>query len=109
MTVKAATSVAKLKYNDDISYSPITVLPLPAFVFIRVWNRMRKASRDGRLRPLGLGIGIILFFLTRIPPLVLGLGGLDIGYGLVFVAYLVIWLSMTSRMDRIFVSKQIRL
>jgi hypothetical protein len=87
----------------------IAVLLLPAFVFIGVWNRMRKASRDGRLRPLGLGIGIILFFLTRIPPLVLGLGGLDIGYGLVFASYFVIWLSMTGRMDRLFMNKQIHL
>ncbi len=45
--------------------------------------------------------GIILFLATRIPPMVMGLGGLDFGYGLVVVSFFAFWLALTGRIDKI--------
>ncbi len=79
----------------------IGILLLPAFVFLGVWNRMRKNNAPRRYRPFGLALGIFLYFLSRIPPIVLGLPGLDWGYGAVFFSYFSMWLALTGRMDRI--------
>ncbi len=78
----------------------IAILLLPAIVFLGVWNRMRKENASGRYRPLGLALGIILYFVTRVPPLVIGLPGLDYGYGAVFISYFMMWLAFTGRLDK---------
>lgn len=79
----------------------IGIMLLPSVVFIGVWRRMRKNGTPGSLRPLGVAIGIILFFVIRIPPMVIGLGGLDYGYGLVILSFLTFWSALTGRLDRI--------
>ncbi|MFX1369309.1 MAG: hypothetical protein ACFFAY_11995 [Promethearchaeota archaeon] len=74
---------------------------LPAVIFLGVFLRMRAKGAPGRLKPFGMALGIILFFAIRVPPLVAGIGGLDYGYGLVFLSYLVSWSAMTGRLDKI--------
>lgn len=79
----------------------IGLMLLPAAVFLGVWRRMRKKGVSGSLRPLGVAVAIILFFLIRLPPMVLGFGGLDYGYGLVFISFLMFWSALTGRLDRV--------
>jgi hypothetical protein len=79
----------------------IGLMLLPAAVFLGVWRRMRKRGISGSLRPLGVAVAIVLFFLIRLPPMVLGLGGLDYGYGLVCISFLMFWSALTGRLDRI--------
>ncbi|MFW9861810.1 MAG: hypothetical protein ACFFEX_03790 [Candidatus Thorarchaeota archaeon] len=73
---------------------------LPVFLFIGVWWRMRKANAPGRLRPLGIGLGILLFLAIRIPFLIIGAPGVDPGYALVTISFVVSWLALTGRLDR---------
>jgi hypothetical protein len=82
----------------------IGIMLLPSFVFLGVWRRMRKNKIAGSLRPLGVAIAIILFFVIRLPPMITGIGGLDYGYGLVMLSFLVFWTSLTGRLDKIITS-----
>jgi len=79
----------------------IGIMLLPSFVFFGAWKRMRTNKISGSLRPLGISVAIILFFLIRLPPMVFGLGGLDYGYGWVVASFLVFWTAITGRLDRI--------
>jgi len=79
----------------------IGIMLLPSIVFFGAWKRMRKNKISGSLRPLGISVAIILFFLIRLPPMVFGLGGLDYGYGWVVASFLVFWTAITGRLDRI--------
>ncbi len=51
-------------------------------------------------RPLGMVVGIILFFIARLSPLLLGVGGLDWGYSVVIEGFLVSWLAITGRLNK---------
>jgi hypothetical protein len=73
---------------------------LPVVLFGNVWRRMKKQNQPGRLRPLGIALGILLFLVIRIPILLIGILGLDPGYALVTISYLVSWLALTGRLDR---------
>jgi hypothetical protein len=84
-----------------ITVPMIAIMLLPAVIFLGVFWRMRAKGSPGRLRPLGIALGIILFFATRLPPLIAGIEGLDYGYGLVFISYLVSWSAMTGRLDKV--------
>ena len=79
----------------------IAVMLLPSFVFLGVWKRMRSNKIAGSLRPLGVAIAIILFFIIRLPPMVIGIAGLDYGYGLVVLSFLIFWTALTGRLDRV--------
>jgi len=78
----------------------IGLMLLPSFLFLGAWRRMRKNNIAGSIRPLGVAIAIILFFIIRLPPMVLELAGLDYGYGLVIVSFLMFWSALTGRLDR---------
>ncbi len=78
----------------------LVVFLLPVMLFGNVWRRMKKQDAPGRLRPLGIALGILLFLVIRIPILLLGILGLDPGYAIVTVSYLVSWLAITGRLDR---------
>ncbi|MFW9889731.1 MAG: hypothetical protein ACFFER_16200, partial [Candidatus Thorarchaeota archaeon] len=73
---------------------------LPVLLFGNVWRRMRKQAQPGRLRPLGIALGILLFLLIRIPILLIGILGLDPGYGLVTISFFVSWMALTGRLDK---------
>ncbi|MFX0108590.1 MAG: hypothetical protein ACFE7R_09920 [Candidatus Hodarchaeota archaeon] len=73
---------------------------LPAILFIRVGLQMRTAGAPGRLRPLGIGVGILLFLAIRIPFMLLNLPGVDPGYALISMSFLVSWLALTGRLDK---------
>ncbi|MFX0054662.1 MAG: hypothetical protein ACFFAX_13315 [Promethearchaeota archaeon] len=73
---------------------------LPVILFGNVWRRMKKQNQPGRLRPLGIALGILLFLVIRIPILLIGILGLDPGYALVTVSYFVSWMALTGRLDR---------
>ncbi|MFX1261019.1 MAG: hypothetical protein ACFFAZ_02930 [Promethearchaeota archaeon] len=73
---------------------------LPVFLFGNVWRRMRKQAQPGRLRPLGIALGILLFLIIRIPILLIGILGLDPGYALVTISFFVSWMALTGRLDR---------
>jgi len=80
---------------------PLLVLFLiPVVLFTRVWARMRKVGAPGRLRPLGIGLGVLLFLVIRIPFMLLNIPGVDPAYALVTVSFIVSWLAITGRMDR---------
>ncbi|MFW9842680.1 MAG: hypothetical protein ACFFES_17435, partial [Candidatus Thorarchaeota archaeon] len=79
----------------------IGIMLLPSFVFLGVWRRMHTRKVAGSLRPLGVAIAIFLFFLIRLPPMVIGIGGLDYGYGVVLVSFLMFWAALTGRLDKI--------
>lgn len=78
----------------------IMLMLLPSLVFLGVWKRMRTNNIAGSLRPLGVAIAIILFFVIRLPPMVLGYGGLDYGYGWVILSFVMFWSALTGRLDR---------
>jgi hypothetical protein len=80
----------------------IGLMLLPSILFLGAWRRMRNKGTPGRLRPLGVAIAILLFFLIRLPTIVIGIGGLDYSYGLVFLSFLMFWLAFTRRLDRIY-------
>jgi hypothetical protein len=73
---------------------------VPVLLFANVWRRMRKQAAPGRLRPLGIAAGILLFLVIKIPFLLLALPGIDPGYALVTVSFLVSWMALTGRLDR---------
>jgi hypothetical protein len=78
----------------------IGLMLLPSVLFFGAYRRMRKNRIAGSIRPLGVSVAIILFFIIRLPPMVLGLGGLDYGYGLVILSFLMFWTALTGRLDR---------
>jgi hypothetical protein len=78
----------------------LVMFMLPVFLFGNVWRRMRKQSQPGRLRPLGIALGILLFLIIRIPILLIGITGLDPGYALVTISFFVSWMALTGRLDR---------
>ncbi|TFG30676.1 hypothetical protein EU527_14100 [Candidatus Thorarchaeota archaeon] len=78
----------------------IVLFFLPIFLFLITWKRMKSAGTTGRSRPLGMAIGLLLYILIRFPFLLLEFPFLDPGYGFVFVAFVVFWLSITGRLER---------
>jgi hypothetical protein len=84
-----------------IAVPTIAIMILPSIVFLGVWKRMRANKIPGSLRPLGVAVGIILFFVIRLPPMIIGLGGLDYGYGMVVLSFLMFWTALTGRLDKI--------
>ncbi|MFX1485104.1 MAG: hypothetical protein ACFFCP_18140, partial [Promethearchaeota archaeon] len=95
------TSIGEIFLNLIYIIVPtIGIMLLPSIVFFGAWRRMRKNKISGSLRPLGISIAIILFFVIRLPPMVLGIGGLDYGYGWVIASFLVFWTAITGRLDR---------
>ncbi|TXT54535.1 MAG: membrane protein of unknown function [Candidatus Thorarchaeota archaeon] len=79
----------------------ILIMVLPAFVFMGVWKRMRNEKVPGRMRPFGLGLAIFLVFAIRLPVLIISFPGLDYSYGLSIVSFLIFWLAITGRLDKI--------
>lgn len=73
---------------------------IPVFLFVGVWRRMKKANAAGKMRPLGMSIGLLLFLIIRISFLLLDVPYFDPGYGLVALPFVVFWLSITGRLDR---------
>ncbi|TFG32124.1 hypothetical protein EU528_04265 [Candidatus Thorarchaeota archaeon] len=98
-------------YPDPISVAVIRwiylVLPvmalffIPVVIFFRVWRRMKAAGTAGRMRPLGLSIGLLVYILIRFPLMLVDFEPLDPSYGLISIAFFVLWLSTTGRLDRI--------
>ncbi|MHA2299626.1 MAG: hypothetical protein ACXACD_01590 [Candidatus Thorarchaeota archaeon] len=78
----------------------LVMFMVPVLLFANVWRRMKKQSAPGRLRPLGIAVGILLFLVIKIPFLLLALPGIDPGYALVTVSFLVSWMALTGRLDR---------
>ncbi|MFW9958261.1 MAG: hypothetical protein ACFFCT_09320 [Candidatus Odinarchaeota archaeon] len=96
----APISTAFLNYY----YLGIPVLILffvPVILFARVWRRMKSARTPGRMRPLGMSIGILIYIIIRFTFLLLEFPTVDPGYGLVVIPYAVLWLSITGRLDRL--------
>jgi hypothetical protein len=94
-----AISVAFLAYY----YLAVPVLLLfivPIFTFAGAWRRMKKAGAPGRMRPLGMSLGLLLFVVIRVTFMLLDLQYFDPGYALVAGAFAVFWLSITGRLDR---------
>jgi hypothetical protein len=73
---------------------------VPVILFASAWRRMSKAGSPGRMRPLGMSIGLLIYIAIRFTFLLLEFPFLDPGYGLVVVGYAVLWLSITGRLDR---------
>ncbi|MFX1266246.1 MAG: hypothetical protein ACFFH0_12745 [Promethearchaeota archaeon] len=73
---------------------------LPVILFSGVWWRMRSTDLPGRMRPLGLALGILLYIAIRVPILLVQIPGVDPGYALVTVSFLASWLAVTGRLDR---------
>ncbi|MFW9845440.1 MAG: hypothetical protein ACFFD6_01725 [Candidatus Thorarchaeota archaeon] len=78
----------------------LIVFLLPVILFSNVWRRMKAQGAPGRLRPLGIALGILLFLVIRIPILLIGILGLDPGYALVTISFFVSWMALTGRLDR---------
>ncbi len=96
----APISVAFLNYV----YLGVPVMILffvPVLLFAGVWRRMKRAGTPGRMRPLGMSIGILIYIMIRFAFLLLEFPTLDPGYGLVAVPLGVLWLSITGRLDRL--------
>ncbi|MHA2003715.1 MAG: hypothetical protein ACW960_06350 [Candidatus Thorarchaeota archaeon] len=73
---------------------------VPVLLFGNVWRRMKQENAPGRLRPLGIAVGILLFLVIKIPFLLLALPGIDPGYALVTASFFVSWMALTGRLDR---------
>ena len=73
-------------------------LPVPIFLF--VWWRIRTTDSTASRRPLGMAMGIILYFVARLPPLFVLATGVHIGYAAVTASFLVTWLAITGRLSR---------
>jgi hypothetical protein len=73
---------------------------LPVILFASAWRRMSKAGTPGRMRPLGMSIGLLIYIVIRFTFILLEFPFLDPGYGLVSIGYVVLWLSITGRLDR---------
>jgi Na+/proline symporter len=73
---------------------------LPVVLFAGAWRRMSKAGSPGKMRPLGMSIGLLIYIAIRFTFLLLEFPFLDPGYGLVVVGFAVLWLSITGRLDR---------
>ncbi len=78
----------------------LVMFMVPVLLFGNVWRRMKKQSAPGRLRPLGIAVGILLFLVIKIPFLLIALPGIDAGYALVTVSFFVSWMALTGRLDR---------
>ncbi len=80
----------------------VTMQILPAIIFGFIWKRMSRKRQPGRIRPLGLGVGILSLFLISIPfTVLLQRPGIELGYGLVWISYTLIWLAVTGRLTRL--------
>ncbi|MHA2071600.1 MAG: hypothetical protein ACW985_07415, partial [Candidatus Thorarchaeota archaeon] len=60
---------------------------VPVLLFGNVWRRMKQENAPGRLRPLGIAVGILLFLVIKIPFLLLALPGIDPGSALVTASF----------------------
>jgi hypothetical protein len=78
----------------------LVMFMLPVLLFGNVWRRMKQGDAPGRLRPLGIAMGILLFLVIKIPFLLLAFPGIDLGYALVTVSFFVSWMALTGRLDR---------
>jgi len=78
----------------------LVVFFLPVPIFMAVWRRMRVAGSLAAGRPLGMAIGIILYFVARLPPLLLLMEGVHYGYAAVLVSFFVTWLAITGRFNK---------
>jgi hypothetical protein len=74
---------------------------VPVFLFAGAWWRMKKSGAAGRMRPLGMSLGLLIFIIIRVTFLVLDLPYLDPGYAMVSGAFVVFWLSITGRLDKL--------
>ncbi|RDE15233.1 MAG: hypothetical protein C4K48_04100 [Candidatus Thorarchaeota archaeon] len=73
---------------------------VPVFLFAGAWRRMKKAGTAGRMRPLGMSMGLLLFLIIRVAFLLADIQFGDPGYALVAIPFAVLWLSITGRLDR---------
>ena len=83
----------------------IIIFFLPVILFLRTWKSMQRAGASGRSRPLGLAIGLLLYILIRIPLMLFeqevgAIFGFDASYAFVSISFIVLWLSITGRMER---------
>jgi len=38
---------------------------LPVFLFAGAWRRMKRAGTAGRMRPLGMAVGLLMYIIIR--------------------------------------------
>jgi hypothetical protein len=76
----------------------VFLLPVP--IFLAVWWRMRASGSLAAGRPLGLALGIIVYFAARLPPLLLLQTGVHFGYAAVTASFLLAWAAMTGRLNK---------
>jgi hypothetical protein len=87
--------------NYAVIAVPVVLLyVIPVFTFAGAWRRMKRSGASGRMRPLGMSLGLLIFLAIRVTFLLLDIQSLDPGYALVAGAFAVFWLSITGRLDR---------
>ncbi|MBE0527091.1 MAG: hypothetical protein IH631_09125, partial [Candidatus Thorarchaeota archaeon] len=59
------------------------------------------AGTAGRMRPLGMSLGLLAYILIRFPLMLVDFEPLDPSYGLIFIGFFILWLSITGRLDKI--------
>jgi hypothetical protein len=79
----------------------IGVFFLPVVLFAGVWWRMKASKTRGAMRPLGLSLGLLIYLVIRIPYVILDIPGLDPSYGLVAISFILFWLAITGRLERL--------
>jgi len=95
----APISVALVNYI--LLVLPVMVLFfLPVVIFFRVWRTMSKAGTAGKMRPLGLSLGLLAYILIRFPLMLLDILDLDPSYGFIAIGFCILWLAITGRLDR---------
>ncbi|MCK5238108.1 MAG: hypothetical protein KAR33_01095 [Candidatus Thorarchaeota archaeon] len=89
-------------YRDNLLLMLIilVVFFLPVPIFLAVWRKMRAAGSLAAGRPLGMAMGIILYFGARLPPLLALWTGLHIGYAAVSISFFVSWMAITGRFNK---------
>jgi len=73
---------------------------IPVIIFYRVWRRMKQSDTSGRMRPLGISIGLLAYILIRFPLMLVDFPVLDPSYGLISIGFVILWLAITGRLDR---------
>jgi hypothetical protein len=98
-TYPAPISVAVIRWI----YLVVPVMAMffiPVIIFYRVWKRMKQSDTSGRMRPLGISIGLLAYILIRFPLMLVDFPVLDPSYGLISIGFIILWLAITGRLDR---------
>jgi hypothetical protein len=95
----APISTAFLNYAY-LGFPVMLLFFLPVILFAGAWRRMKRAGSPGRMRPLGMSIGVLIYIIIRFSFLLIEFPTLDPGYGLVAIPLAILWLAITGRLDR---------